>query len=213
MHQSQTNSVFFPPNNEKRAIQAKQDQLKREQSKPEHKAPKHHVEVATSDLHRTPESNIGISPRQPNQPAAAIPQGWKGGSPEGGEGGIRKSRRPRSLVPPQGAIKSTRAMRYSSWRKTKKAIQAKRKFRIKKTSDQSQTKNPRTVVRYISPRLGLRPKNLPGQASEKGSDCVRKRPGQASEKGSDMRPENPRTRRPEYRLGRASEKIGTDSVR
>ena len=47
-----TNSVFFPPNNEKQAIQAKQDHLKRERYKPEHKAPKHHVEVAMNDLHR-----------------------------------------------------------------------------------------------------------------------------------------------------------------
>ena len=73
---SYTNSVYFPPNNEKRAIQAQQDRLKREQSKPEHKAPKHHVEVAISDLHRTPESYIPISPRQPNIPPQRFP-GWK----------------------------------------------------------------------------------------------------------------------------------------
>ena len=49
VRQSQTNSVFFPPNNEKQAIQAKQDQLKREQSKTEHKASKRHVEVGSND--------------------------------------------------------------------------------------------------------------------------------------------------------------------
>ena len=74
VRQSQTNSVFFPPNNEKKAIQAKQDRLKREQYRIEHKAPNPHVEVAIIDLHRTPESYIPISPRQPNQPAAAIPR-------------------------------------------------------------------------------------------------------------------------------------------
>ena len=131
MRQSQTNSVFFPPNNEKRAIQAKQDQLKREQSKTEHKAPNQKIEVVINSLHRTPESNIGINPRQPNQPAAAIPQGWKGGSPEGGEGGIRKSRRPHSLVPPQGAIKSPRTTWYSPLVKPEKTIQAKRSYLIK----------------------------------------------------------------------------------
>ena len=131
MRQSYTNSVFLSPNNEKQTIQAKQDRLKREQSKPEHKAPNPHVEVAISDPHLNSATYIVPSPRQPNQPAAAIPQGWKGGSPEGGEGGIRKSRRPHSLVPPQGAIKSTRAMRYSSLKKQKPTIQAKRRYLIK----------------------------------------------------------------------------------
>ena len=58
VRQSYTNSVFLPTNNEKQAIQAKQDHLKREQSKLEHKAPKHHVEVAISDStgHRNPKS-------------------------------------------------------------------------------------------------------------------------------------------------------------
>ena len=80
----------------------------------------------SGDKKSAPDTKIQYwyKPRQPNQPAAAIPQGWKGGSPEGGEGGIRKSRRPHSLVPPQGAIKSTRAMRYSSLKKTNKATKS-----------------------------------------------------------------------------------------
>ena len=56
VRQSKTNSVFFSTNNEKQAIQAKQDRLKRERYRTEHKAPKHYVEVAISDStgHRNP---------------------------------------------------------------------------------------------------------------------------------------------------------------
>ena len=46
---SYTNSVYFPPNNEKRAIQAQQDHLKRERYRIEHKAPKQKIEVGISD--------------------------------------------------------------------------------------------------------------------------------------------------------------------
>jgi len=56
VRQSHTNSVFFSTNNEKQAIQAKQDRLKRERYRVEHKAPKQKIEVAISDLHRTPDS-------------------------------------------------------------------------------------------------------------------------------------------------------------
>ena len=85
---SYTNSVFFPPNNEKRAIQAKQDQLKRERYRAEHKAPKHHVEVATKSPHRIPESYIPVNPRQPNQPAAAEPPGGRVRVQRIGKGGF-----------------------------------------------------------------------------------------------------------------------------
>ena len=51
--------------NEKRKTYAQRDFLKRKRSKPEHKALKHYVEVAISDLHRTQESYIAPSPRQP----------------------------------------------------------------------------------------------------------------------------------------------------
>ena len=58
VRQSHTNSVFFPPNNEKQAIQAKQDRLKRERYRAEHKAPKQKIEVATNDStgYRIPKS-------------------------------------------------------------------------------------------------------------------------------------------------------------
>ena len=55
---SQTNSVFFPSNNEKQAKYAQQKRLKRERYKTEPKAPNPHVEVAISDStgHRIPKS-------------------------------------------------------------------------------------------------------------------------------------------------------------
>ena len=91
-----------------------------------------------SDLHRNAAYNIVPNPRQPTCPAAADPPGWKGGSPEGGEGGLLRVRRPRSLVPPQGAIKSTGAMRYSSLKKPEETPKAKRRFLIKKPKEISQ---------------------------------------------------------------------------
>ena len=88
-----------------------------------------------SDLHRNAAYNIVPNPRQPTCPAAADPPGWKGGSPEGGEGGLLRVRRPRSLVPPQGAIKSTGAMRYSSLKKPERNPQSQTSIPYKKTKE------------------------------------------------------------------------------
>ena len=81
-----------------------------------------------------------------------------------GEGGIRKSRRPCPLVPPQGAIKSTRAMRYSSLRKTKQAIKAKRRFRIKKPTIQAHRRF-RIKTRSIS-QTPVKAENARGQSGQ-----------------------------------------------
>ena len=88
MRKSQTNSVFPPTNNEKRAIQAKQDQLKRERYRIEHKAPKQKIEVAISDPHLNSATYIVPSPRQPNQPAAAEPPGGRVRVQRIGKGGF-----------------------------------------------------------------------------------------------------------------------------
>ena len=93
-------------------------------------------------------------PAAAQYPAAAIPQGWKGGSPEGGEGGIRKSRRPHSLVPPQGAIKSTRAMRYSSLKKPEENPKAKRRFLIKNRKKSADCKSNKPYRKYSQSRTG-----------------------------------------------------------
>ena len=114
---SRRNEQSIPPTMKNVRPNAEQNLLKRERYRPEH-----------SQLHQIPNWGRATAPEFSYlywyKPAAAIiprrsgsSQGWKGGSPEGGEGGIRKSRRPHSLVPPQGAIKSTGAMRYSSWKK------------------------------------------------------------------------------------------------
>ena len=88
VRKSQTNSVFFPPNNEKQTIQAQQDRLKRERYKPEHKAPNPHVEVAINSLQRIQDSYIPVNPRQPNQPAAAETPGGRVRVQRIGKGGF-----------------------------------------------------------------------------------------------------------------------------
>ena len=103
-----------------------------------------------SDLHRNAAYNIVPNPRQPTCPAAADPPGWKGGSPEGGEGGLLRVRRPRSLVPPQGAIKSTGAMRYSSLKKPEETPKAKRRFLIKKRRKSADSKSNKPTASQIS---------------------------------------------------------------
>ena len=130
VRQSYTNSVFFSPNNEKQAIQAKQDRLKRERYRAEHKASKRYIEVAMSDLHLNTANYIAPNPRQPICPAAADNPGWMRWSPEDGEGGLRRVLLPRPLVRRKATIKSTSAMRYSSWKKAKQTTKAKRRFLI-----------------------------------------------------------------------------------
>ena len=99
---SQTNSVFFPSNNEKRKIYVQRDFLKREQSKPEHQAPNRYVEVGTNSLHRIPDSNIVPNPRQQICPAAADTPKGSGEVSERDRG----SKSPVSFQPPpRGADK------------------------------------------------------------------------------------------------------------
>ena len=71
---SRRNEQSIPPIMKNERPNAKRNLLKRERYRPEHKAPKHHVEVATKSLHLNSATYIGINPRQPNQPAAAIPR-------------------------------------------------------------------------------------------------------------------------------------------
>ena len=110
--------------NEKRKTKAQRNLLKREQYKPEHKALKHHVEVAMSDLHRNTATYIPINPRQPTFPRRSGFPGWMRWSPEDGEGGLRRVLLPRPLVRRKATIKSTEAMRYSSWKKAKQTTKA-----------------------------------------------------------------------------------------
>ncbi len=123
--------------------------LKRKQYKPEHKAPNRKIEVAINSPHRNSTTYIGINRGSPINPPQRFPRVGKGGVQRTtlawfrGEGGIRKSRRPRSMVPPQGAIKSTEAMRYSSLKKPKPKIQAKRRYLIP-PKQHKQKQNPQT---------------------------------------------------------------------
>ena len=109
--------------------------LKRERYRPEHKQlhqiPNWGVAICTG-IQQTILSQARGSLHAPPQ---RIPQGWKGGSPEGGEGGIRKSRRPHSLVPPQGAIKSTRTTWYSNTGEARKNSPSQTSFPYKKTKE------------------------------------------------------------------------------
>ncbi len=52
-------------------------------------------------------------------------------SPEDGEGGLRRVLLPRPLVRRKATMKSTEAMRYSSWKKPKETTKEQRRFLIK----------------------------------------------------------------------------------
>ena len=78
---------------------------------------KPYSELAISDLHRIPESYIPVNRGSLHFPAAADSPGWMRWSPEDGEGGLRRVLLPRPLVRRKATIKSTGAMRYSSWKK------------------------------------------------------------------------------------------------
>ena len=72
-----------------------------------------------SDLHLNTATYIVPNPRQQICPAAADNPGWMRWSPEDGEGGLRRVLLPRPLVRRKATIKSTGAMRYSSWKKAR----------------------------------------------------------------------------------------------
>ena len=123
--QSHPNSVFFPSNNEKRATQAQRNLLKRKRSKPEHKAPNRYIEVGISDStgYRLPISLSTAAADMPRRSGHLRGQErcWRG---IGDRNPLSLSNRPR-----EEQIKSTRAMRYSSLKKTQ-------------TNDTSQTQFP-----------------------------------------------------------------------
>ena len=121
-----------------------QNLLKRERYRAEHKTPKQKIEVAISNLHRNSANSIVTSPRQPNVPAAADSPG-RGVRVQRIE--ERDSRRVHLLCPlvrRKATIKSTRAMRYSSLKKTKKTIQAKLSYLIKNKGNQQTASQPKS---------------------------------------------------------------------
>ena len=91
--------------------------------------------------------------------------GLEGGSPEGGEGGLLRVRRPRSLVPPQGTIKSTGAMRYSSLKKPEETPKAKRRFLIKKRRKSADSKSNKPTASQIS-QTPVKAENAGGQSGQ-----------------------------------------------
>ena len=128
---SRRNEQSIPPVMKNERPKTQRNLLKRKRYRPEH-----------SQLHQIPNWGRATAPEFsiqycPKPAAAIIPrrsgssQGWKGGSPEGGEGGIRKSRRPHSLVRRKATIKSPRTTWYSPLVKPERTPKAKRCYLIK----------------------------------------------------------------------------------
>ena len=145
--------------------QTQQNLLKRERYRPVHRQlhqiPNWGVAICTGIQHTILPQTRGSL----HAPPQRIPQGWKGGSPEGGEGGIRKSRRPHSLVPPQGAIKSPRTTWYSNTGEARKNNPSQTSFPYKKPKEISR-------LQVISSRnRNVHSPNKFGGAARLGTGC------------------------------------------